>query len=247
LQTERLAYRDKFYNEYLATSGVSSLDQIRVQLTHRRPHIRQIIRSWIPKDRRAAILDLGCGYGAFLYFLKEAGYSNLKGIDESEQQVTMARALGLACVERQEILSHVQTQDSGTWDVVIVFDVMEHLTKPELIELTKDLHRVLKQGGRLIVHVPNGDAIFSGRVFFGDLTHETCFTPRSMQQLLSLCGFSIFSFVEDVPVIHGTKSLLRYVLWKTFRGLYRLVYVAETGDIGKNLILTQNFLAVACK
>lgn len=107
--------------------------------------------------------------------------------------------------------------------------------------------RVLRVGGRWIIHTPNGESPFGGRVRYGDLTHENAFTRESLSQLCHVCGFSEIRCFEDAPVVHGVKSAVRYVAWKTLRGLLRLYLAAETGDGGRAAIFSQNLLAVAIK
>jgi 2-polyprenyl-3-methyl-5-hydroxy-6-metoxy-1,4-benzoquinol methylase len=201
----------------------------------------------MPEDRNTRVLDLGCGYGALLYFLKNMGYQNLKGVDGSPEQVSLAGQLGLEIVQEGDVLDLLRKSDKGSYDVVVAFDVLEHFTKEELLGICDELYRVLSDNGRLILHVPNGEAIFSGSVFFGDLTHETAFTRNSLRQLMNCSGFKKVQFAEDVPVMHGIKSAARHVIWKVVRSIFRLIYVAETGDIGGDLVLTQNLLAVVEK
>jgi SAM-dependent methyltransferase len=237
-------YRSRFYQQYLTTQVQSDIKRIQQDLEHRAPYLKRLIRNWIPEERNTKILDLGCGYGALLYFLKQAGYHSIKGIDGSPEQVAVARALGLDFVQAGDVLDILRKSDYVSYDVVIAFDVLEHFTKQEILTITDELYRVLRSGGRLILHVPNGEAIFSGNVYFGDLTHETGFTRQSIRQLMSCSGFSKVHFAEDVPVVHGIKSGLRYVVWKVIRSLFRLIYMAETGDWGRDIVLTQNLMAV---
>jgi hypothetical protein len=73
------------------------------------------------------------------------------------------------------------------------------------------------------------------------------FTREGLRQLTCACGFSSIEVSEDIPVVHGFKSLVRRILWTVLRSIFRLAYMAETGDPGAGLILTQNLLAVAKK
>ncbi|MCR8454597.1 MAG: class I SAM-dependent methyltransferase [Crenarchaeota archaeon] len=61
-------------------------------------HYREMARCYkrwygpfLPEDRDARILDIGCGMGHFLYFLKEEGYRNFLGVDISREQVNFVR------------------------------------------------------------------------------------------------------------------------------------------------------------
>jgi SAM-dependent methyltransferase len=130
-------------------------------------------------------------------------------------------------------------------DVVVAFDVIEHFMRDELLGFVDEVRRVLRPGGRWIIHTPNAESPFGGRMRYGDLTHELAFTRHSIGQLLLSSGFSSVRCFEDTPVPHGVKSAARWVLWKLFRGVLRLYMAAETGDGDASHIFTQNFLVVA--
>lgn len=98
-----------------------------------------------------------------------------------------------------------------------------------LLPFDDDVLRVLKPGGRWIIHVPNGESPFGGRMRYWDLTHELAFTRTSVAQLLLASGFSDVRCFEDQPVVHGAKSALRWLLWQGFRALLRL-YIHRRRD-----------------
>jgi SAM-dependent methyltransferase len=240
-------YRRRFYSNYLTTHAGAGAEDVCQGVNSRAPYLKSLIAKWFPSERDIRILDLGCGYGAFLYLLKKAGYYELEGIDTSSEQVAGARRLGLNFVREGNLLEALKNSRNCSYDFLIAFDVLEHFSKDEILVFANEAYRVLKSGGRLLIHVPNGEAIFPGAVFFGDLTHETCFTRQSLRQLVNVSGFSSLRVIEDMPTVHGVKSLLRYILWKIFRTMFRVIYVAETGDTGKDLVLSQNLLAVVVK
>jgi hypothetical protein len=129
---------------------------------------------------------------------------------------------------------------------VVAFDVIEHLHKDELIDVVDEVRRVLKAGGRWIIHVPNGASPFGGISRYGDLTHELSFTPESITQLLFASGFRSVACFEDAPIAHGMKSTLRLVLWKLLRQALLFWLMVETG-VRAPTVLSQNMLAVAVK
>jgi len=128
---------------------------------------------------------------------------------------------------------------------VFSLDVLEHLSKDSLLALVTAVYCTLKPGGRFVVHVPNGEAIFSGRIVYGDLTHQTAFTQTSMAQLLTICGFEKIRCFEDQPIIHGPVSLVRNLAWRVIRLGFKLIALVETGS--GNLLLSQNLTAIAAK
>jgi SAM-dependent methyltransferase len=130
---------------------------------------------------------------------------------------------------------------------MITFDVIEHFTREELIPLVDEVYRVLKPGGCWIIHTPNGESPFSGRMRYWDLTNELALTRISIAQLLFSSGFSQVQSFEDEPIPHSFISAGRWMLWKMIRSILRLYLAVEMGDRGKEAIFTQNFLTAAVK
>lgn len=238
-------YRPRLYARYSlhATAGRTSLTP--ADLASRRPYLNALIRRHFPEDRAARVLDLGCGPGALLFFAREHGYRHVRGVDASATQVQCAHSLGLTDVRHGDVFQAIRDAPPASLDVVVAFDVLEHLRKDEQLALADAIHAALAPGGRLIAHVPNGDGPFFGRVFFGDFTHETAFTRSSMNQLLGAAGFSGVTCYEDAPVVHGFKSGVRAVLWRGVRTALRAYVAIETGSTAPDAIFSQNLLAVA--
>lgn len=99
-------------------------------------------------DRRARILDVGCGTGANLLMLSK--YGQAEGVDISEDALAFCRARGLDKVKlgAGEELPYAD----ATFDLVTAFDVVEHMDD-DLAGLT-EMRRVLRPGGRVLLFVP---------------------------------------------------------------------------------------------
>ena len=238
------AFKDRLYKHYLTQHVRFSAESVQSALALRGPYVRRLIASCLPHDKSAKILDLGCGYGGILYFLREAGYTSIVGVDVSPEQVELAHHIGLADVHCQDLRTFLEGAANETYKVIIAFDILEHFAKPELLELMDELRRVTSPGGRLIVHAPNGEGLFAGSILHGDLTHELAFTRSNLRQLAGAAGFQVVAVKEDVPVVHGLRSLVRYLIWTTGSFFLRLLAVAETGDGFRAKPLSQNLLAV---
>lgn len=240
-------YRRRVYGGYVTMRDRPLAPDSVSGLRPRMPYFRRVIRRHFPGDRQAVILELGCGHGALLYALQRAGYCNVRGVDGSREQVAAARKLGIEAVDRGDILETLRGTADRSLDVVVAFDVIEHFTKAEVIPLVDQVRRVLRPGGRWIIHVPNAEGPFGGRMRYGDFTHELAFTRNSLAQLLKSSGFSEVTCFEDRPVPHGVKSLTRAALWSLIR-LGLLMFIAiESGDTDRRAIFSQNLLAVAVK
>lgn len=239
--------RSRVYRDYVQAEGQPLAPATTAGFAPRAAVLRRLIRICLPADRAATILDLGCGHGALLHFLREAGYRNIAGVDVSPQQVAEAERLGIEGVRQGDLLEALRGLSDCSQDVVVAFDVIEHFGKDELLPFVDEVLRVLKPGGRWIIHVPNGESPFVGAVRYGDVTHEQAFTRRSLPQLLLPSGFARVECYESGPVPHGLKSAVRWLLWCGIRLLLRLWIAAETGDTGRQAILTRNLLALAYK
>jgi SAM-dependent methyltransferase len=100
------------------------------------------------RDRRARILDVGCGTGANLVMLSE--YGEAQGVDVSPDALEFCHERGLDNVRlgAAESLPY----EAGEFDLVTAFDVVEHLDDD--VEALREMRRVLRPGGRLLLFVP---------------------------------------------------------------------------------------------
>lgn len=238
-------YRQRILARYVSTHA--SVSGAAAGLERRRPFLDRLVRLHFPPDRNAAILDLGCGHGAILWAARNAGYTNLTGVDASPEQVAAARQLGILGVRQGDLVKELAATASASQDVVILFDLLHYFAPAEQVALADEVRRVLKPGGRWILHLPNGEGLFGGRMRYWDFLATGSYTHASIGQLLRACGFTDVRCYEDRPIVHGAKSAVRWVLWQAIRGAARLVLAAETGDSGRDAIFSQVFLAVAFK
>jgi len=206
-----------------------------------------MIKHHFPANRDAVALDLGCGHGTIVYFARRAGYRRVAGVDRSGEQVSEAMRLGIAGVEQGDLFETIAHAPSDSLDVIITFDVIEHLARGELLPLADEILRALKPGGRWLIHTANAESPLFGRIRYGDFTHEMAFTRTSIGQLLFSSGYASVMCYEDTPVIHGVMSAGRWIVWKVVRGMLRLWLAAETGRLREPAIFSQNFLVVAFK
>src|SRR5579872_4011112 len=103
------------------------------------------------------ILDIGSGAGDILIKASEIGYKNLYGIDVSGQVVKQC-SKRLKSKKLNAFIS-VQNIDEGTnykssyFDAITIIATLEHVFSP--IDVLKEIKRILKPSGQLIIEVPN--------------------------------------------------------------------------------------------
>lgn len=240
-------FKERIYQNYVSGRGEPLAPTTIDGLSPRKAFLVNLIRKYFPRDRESRILEIGCGHGALIHFATLEGYRNITGVDVSKEQVAAAQQLGIQNVQSGDALESLKTLSSESHDAIIAIDVLEHLDRNELFVLVDEVNRVLKKGGEFIVHVPNAGSPFFGLIRYGDITHENAFTSSSLEQVFLSSAYTTVTCHEDMPIVHGLKSALRWLIWRIIRGCLRGYLAAETGSTAKNAIFSQNLLAVAIK
>jgi SAM-dependent methyltransferase len=188
---------------------------------------RKLFYPLLPTDKDAPILDVGCGYGEFLYFLQSNGYSSAHGVDLNARQVEVGRSLGvqnLYCGDAGKYMADKRE----SFELISAIDVLEHIPKAQVLDFLCLVYSALAPGGTFLCQVPNLAAFYTP-LFYMDFSHETPFTAGSLKQALELAGFGGVQVAPLGPVIHGAKSALRFLLWRGITAGLRFVQTVEGG------------------
>ena len=187
------------------------------------------LRGWLPADRSAEILDIGCGAGHLLEALRSAGYRNLRGLDVSPEAVAIARTRH-ADVHHANLRDYLQ-ETHETFDLICAFDVIEHFRKDEILHVLTLIWKCLNPSGILVLQTPNAMSPWAAHYRYRDLTHELIFSPECLVSTLTLCGFRSIELREVQPYVHGIKSCVRWGLWKLVWAASAIWNLAETGGL----------------
>lgn len=220
--------KDKIYARYAETRpNHQAPTQPAELLSGREPIFRQLYLPLLPAGRDARILDLGCGYGEFVYFLQRSGYTNASGVDLNHRQLEVGRGLGVWNIQWGDATA-VFTESRGGFDFISAIDILEHIPKNQVLALLEQVYAALSPGGRFLCQVPNMAAFYTP-LFYMDFSHETPFTASSLKQALELASFVNVRVFPAGPVVHGAKSAIRSVLWKGVSACLRLIQTIEGG------------------
>jgi len=152
-------------------------------------------------DKGDRLLDIGCGDGTLGYFAKNK-YKEVYGVDISEEALKIAEKRGII-VEKVNLNEEKLPFENEYFDAVTCLDVIEHVFEPR--DLIKEINRVLKRGGILIISTPNirhwrhlFSLIVKGRfpktscdTEHWDGGHLHYFTYKDIELLLSEHGFEV--------------------------------------------------------
>jgi 2-polyprenyl-3-methyl-5-hydroxy-6-metoxy-1,4-benzoquinol methylase len=239
-------WRDRYYATYISQRFVpggrtGSLESLRSHF----PIWSSYYGAHLPKDKGAAILDVGCGNGELVYWLREQGYKNVSGVDGSKEQVDESKRLGIAGIIHEDFRSFLKGKEE-TYDCIIARDFVEHFDKDEVFDMLSLLNSSLRSGGMILIQTPNAESPFGSRYRYADITHGLSFTHHSLNHALQACGFCDGAFFPMRPVAHGIPSFIRYVSWRCIEFMLRAYLLIENGSTS-GAILTQNMIAVALK
>jgi len=98
------------------------------------------------QPQKGKILDIGAGTGDFLLTAKNDGWETI-GVEPSDRAKNIAKQKGISFVEE------ISALENHSLDVITMWHVLEHV--PDLENQIKELKRLLKPTGTLIIAVPN--------------------------------------------------------------------------------------------
>lgn len=138
------------------------------------------------------VLDVGCKWGGLGVIAREHGLSiHYTGIELSDEHAKRAASFGLD-VRRGDANGTLPLPDCA-YDCVFCLEVLEHVVTP--VHLLREIRRVLKPAGRVVVSVPNP---YSWVEIYRELFrkddpegHLGSFTLPIMRNVLSLAGLSL--------------------------------------------------------
>jgi 2-polyprenyl-3-methyl-5-hydroxy-6-metoxy-1,4-benzoquinol methylase len=196
-----------FWNEYLPSLGVTSGEFDLAHFDFRYAAMLKMIADAV--GHRGRLLEVGCGAGFFLKAAERAGWQ-VEGIELSEEASQFASERLHLPIRRDR--AEEAAIGAGTFDVAVMFDVIEHLFDPRAV-LTA-IARALKPGGLLVVSTPNIDA--ASRYVLGidwavlsPLEHVYYFSESTLTRLLEATGFSKIRFVR-VFLMWGPQETLNF-------------------------------------
>lgn len=215
-------YRDVFYQQQANWHKLQDGEAIVARHEKYRKRYKWQMSGWLPDYKTGNILEIGCGSGQFLHFLKTEGYESVLGLDLDHRQVQLAQELGFNVTESSVLDFLVRSEDG--YDMVVMLDLLSHLTKEEIFPILREVFRRLRTGGKLVVSVPNAESPTGPSIVFGDITHETAFTSVSVAELLYCHGFELKEIRDQGPIGIDLKHKIERLSILSFRKLAGMMY-----------------------
>lgn len=166
------------------------------------------------------IIDVGCGSGAYVRYLKDK--FNIRGIDH---EVFESWASDESLFDTGSILK--LPYKDNTFETVLLFEVLEHINDP--MHAIMELYRVTSKN--IIITVPNcsiTDGMKESGLIYNhwiDRTHVNFYSRDKLIELISSCGFKIshfeyinyinlgWLFSESIYMRRPFSKILSYILF----------------------------------
>ena len=169
------------------------------------------LEQMIPDRNGHRLLDVGAHIGVFVEVAQERGWQAV-GVEPSRWAVEQGRQRGLRMI--QGTLRDAEL-DSASFDVVTMWDVVEHLLDP-LADIG-EVARVLKPGGVFCVHTIDIDSWFArlmGRRWPWLVEmHNTFFSPQTLGEMVERAGLRVESSRVQGRYLHLGYLLSRLSGW----------------------------------
>ena len=130
------------------------------------------------------VVDLGAGYGEFINHIRCARKYAVDLNDETEH------AVGPDVTFLKRRASQLSEIATGSVDVVFTSNFFEHMpSKDELLATLREVKRLLRPGGQIVILQPN--IRYAYREYWDFLDHHIALSHESMAEALELTGFTV--------------------------------------------------------
>jgi len=213
---DHLLQQDKFYQ--VVTGGNLEAAAERGRNPRRMRSLTQAARSYLPYRRNGILLDVGCGFGAFLDAAKSVGW-RVCGVEVAFAPASIAA--------RHHDVFYGLLSDApygpNSFDVIRLNNVIEHVPSPR--SLLQDIRRLLRPGGLLFISTPNVTSFTAalqgmGWRYVQGENHIYLFGLRTIGRLLEIAGFKVVSLsTPGIRLIekNGSQELRPFFLRKFTR------------------------------
>jgi len=160
-----------------------------------RPPFFKLAGEYLPKNKEAVIIDVGCGDGSFADYLDlRNSYSNVFLLDGNKKTVENVEGANF-----YRVPDRLNFEDNSV-EYIHCSHMIEHLKSDDLFVFLKEIDRVLKKNGILVISAP----LLWSR-FYDDLTHVR---PYSEQVFINyLCKDRKNASIEKKLNLYRVKDL----------------------------------------
>jgi 2-polyprenyl-3-methyl-5-hydroxy-6-metoxy-1,4-benzoquinol methylase len=205
-------------------------------------YYKYFYKNLLPEDKNIKILDVGCGTGQFLYFLKKEDYKNYFGIDISVEQIAFCKEHGITNVLDIDAFEFLRNKK---FNVIVLNDSLANIKKERLFEYLKLIYNSLENNGKLLIKTPNMANPLNLANRYSDITHDIGFTETSLRAALMMAGFKeVIMKGASYPAI-SFQSFIAKTIEKFVNQILKFLLKIQGHGVYK--ILDKSIIALALK
>ena len=156
----------------------------------------QVYLPLLPKISDARVLDIGCGAGEFLNFLRNNGIAAM-GIDLDAHEVERANERGLTAVHAEA--TEYLTRCEEKFAAISLLQVIEHVPPMLVRPLIEACANALAPGGMLLIETVNLRNPNAVNTFYTDPTHQVPLADNYMSFIFQWNGLENVEYVYTLP------------------------------------------------
>ena len=148
---------------------------------------------------RGQVCDMGCGPGHVARYLRDAG-TTVFGLDLSTKMLEQARRLNPDISFREGNMMALDLEDR-TLAGIAAFYAIVNIPKESLPLVFREMDRVLRPGGMLLLAFHTGDEVLQEKELWGRPISMDffLFQPSAIREYIELAGLGIEEIIERAP------------------------------------------------
>jgi len=154
-------------------------------------------------SKGSKVLEIGFGNGEFLTYARNNNW-DICGTEVNKALVEIANK----CCFNAILSEDISRFEDNTYDLIVAFDVLEHIPQEILPNLILDISRVLKNDGVFLARFPNGDSPFGLINQHGDPTHVTTIGSNKIKYFAAKANMQVIFIGGEAQPLIGTSPLI---------------------------------------
>src|SRR5262249_17172195 len=129
-------------------------------------------------------------------------------------------------------------------DLIVAFDVVEHMNLSAIRSFLREAKAALKPGGLLLLRIPSGDSPFVSAIYWGDMTHCTLLGSGAVRQLALELDLEVRQIRSPVLPMIGLpmprlvrRAGVRFARWIMFSFIRTVLMGNVSAILSPNMIV----------
>ena len=187
-------------------------------------------------NKSSNILEIGFGNGSFLGYAKRNGFS-CDGVE------TNIKLVDLAISKNFKVYKDIDDIETNKkYDLIILFDVIEHISENEIVSFLNGLSSCLKKNGSIFLRFPNGSSPLGLANQHGDITHCNVITLPKLNYWCNESNLKVafsrgdvYPFIFKHNLLKMPSRLIKLSLHSLTERFIRLISSQSKGVLSSNL------------